>query len=129
MQITHTQKRVCKDFEIKNLWEYHDLYVQSDRIVIIVSKCIWELLKYVSWKMWTWSCSFFNAPGLEWQAAFKKTKVKLDFLTNINISIRAGKCIWEGIYHSIYRCAKDSNKYMKDYDKNKDYINYKKLYL
>ena len=24
-------KRVCKDFEIKNLGEYHDLYVQSDR--------------------------------------------------------------------------------------------------
>ena len=25
----HTQ-RVCKDFETKNLREYHDLYVQSD---------------------------------------------------------------------------------------------------
>ena len=23
-------KRVCKDFEIKNLGEYHDFYVQSD---------------------------------------------------------------------------------------------------
>ena len=23
-------KRVCKDFEIKKLGEYHDLYVQSD---------------------------------------------------------------------------------------------------
>ena len=23
-------KKVCKDFEIKNLGEYHDLYVQSD---------------------------------------------------------------------------------------------------
>ena len=23
-------KRVCKEFEIKNLGEYHDLYVQSD---------------------------------------------------------------------------------------------------
>ena len=26
---THA-KKVCKDFEIKNLGEYHDLYVQSD---------------------------------------------------------------------------------------------------
>ena len=25
-------KRVCKDIEIKNLWNYHDLYVQSDRL-------------------------------------------------------------------------------------------------
>ena len=26
-------KRVCKDFEIKNLAEYHDLYVQSDTLL------------------------------------------------------------------------------------------------
>ena len=28
----HT-KRVCKNFEIKNLGEYHDLYVQSDALL------------------------------------------------------------------------------------------------
>ena len=27
------QKRVCKDFGIKNLGEYHDLYVQSNRLL------------------------------------------------------------------------------------------------
>ena len=27
-------KRVCKDFEIKNLGEYHDLYVKSDTILL-----------------------------------------------------------------------------------------------
>ena len=26
-------KRVCKDFEITNLGEYHDLYVQSDNLL------------------------------------------------------------------------------------------------
>ena len=36
------------------------------------------------------------------------------------------KCITGGIYHSIYRYAKANNKYMKDYDKNKEssYIQY-----
>ena len=29
----HT-KRVCKNFEIKNLGEHHDLYVQSDRLLL-----------------------------------------------------------------------------------------------
>ena len=29
----HT-KRVCKDFEIKHLGEYHDLYVQSDTLLL-----------------------------------------------------------------------------------------------
>ena len=27
-------KRVCKDFEIKDLGEYHDLYVQSDTLLL-----------------------------------------------------------------------------------------------
>ena len=27
-------KRVCKDFEIKNLGEYRDLYVQSDILLL-----------------------------------------------------------------------------------------------
>ena len=29
----HT-KKVCKDFEIKNLGEYHDLYLQSDTLLL-----------------------------------------------------------------------------------------------
>ena len=29
-------KRVCKDFEIKNLGESHDLYVQSDDVCICI---------------------------------------------------------------------------------------------
>ena len=28
-------KRVCKDFEIKYLGEYYDLYVQSDRLLLV----------------------------------------------------------------------------------------------
>ena len=27
-------KRVCKDFEIKNLWDYHNLLVQSDTLLL-----------------------------------------------------------------------------------------------
>ena len=28
-------KRVCKNFEIKNLGEYHDLYVQSNTLLLV----------------------------------------------------------------------------------------------
>ena len=31
---THA-KRVCKDFEIKNLGEYQDLHVQSDTLLLV----------------------------------------------------------------------------------------------
>ena len=31
----HTDvKRVCKDFELKHLGEYHDLHVQSDALLL-----------------------------------------------------------------------------------------------
>ena len=51
--------------------------------------------------------------------SFKKTKLKLDLLTNIDILLTVEKGIIGGIYHSIYRYAKANNKYMKNYDKNK----------
>ena len=40
----HT-KRICKDFEIKNLGEYHDLYIQSDTLLLAN---VFKNLKYVS---------------------------------------------------------------------------------
>ena len=29
-------KRVCKNFEIKNLGEYHDLYIQTDTLLYVL---------------------------------------------------------------------------------------------
>ena len=34
--------------------------------------------------------------------------------------LMVGKGIRGGICHAIHRCAKTNNKYMKDYDKNKE---------
>ena len=76
---------------------------------------------------------FLSAPGLAWQAALKKTKVKLDLLTDIDMLLMVEKGIRGGTCHSIYRYAKANNKYMKGYDKNKEssylqYWNVKNLY-
>ena len=59
-------------------------------------------------------------------SSFKKTIAKLDLLTSISMLLMVEKGIRGGICHSIYRCAKSNNKYMKDYDKNKEspYIHY-----
>ena len=57
--------------------------------------------------------------GLAWQAALKKTKVKLDLLTDINMLLMVEKDIRAGKCHSIYQYAKANIKYMKTYDKNK----------
>ena len=47
-------------------------------------------------------------------------KVKLYLLTDIGTLLMVEKGIRGGIWHSIYRYAKANNKYMKDYDKNKE---------
>ena len=71
----------------------------------------------------TW---FLTAPGSAWQASLKKAKLKLDLLTDIDMLLMVEKGIRGGICHSVYRYAKANNKYMKDYDKNKEssYIQY-----
>ena len=63
---------------------------------------------------------FLSAQVLAWQAPLKRTKIKLDLLTDIDILLMVEKGIRGGICHSIYWYAKANNKYMKDYDKNKE---------
>ena len=45
---------------------------------------------------------FLSAPGLPWQAALKKTKVKLDRLTDVDMLLMVEKGITGGLFHSIY---------------------------
>ena len=66
--------------------------------------------------------NFLSAPGLAWQATLKKTKVKLDLLTDIDMLLMVEKGRRGGIYHSTDRYAKANNKYMKDYDKKQRII-------
>ena len=70
---------------------------------------------------------FLSAPVFAWQANLNKTKVKLDLLTDTDVLIMVEKGIRGGICHSIYQYAKADNKYMKNYDKNKEpsYLQYR----
>ena len=44
---------------------------------------------------------FLSAPGLAWQVALQKTKVKLDLLTDTNMLLVVEKSKRGGICHSI----------------------------
>ena len=56
----------------------------------------------------------FSAPWLAWEAALKKIKVILDFLTKIDMLLMVEKDIREGTWY-----ANANNKYIKDFNKNK----------
>ena len=57
---------------------------------------------------------FLSAPGLAWQACLKKTEVKLELLTDVDMLLMVEEGIRGGICHAIYRYAKANNKYMKN---------------
>ena len=64
--------------------------------------------------------NFLSLPGLAWQVCLKKTNVKLELLTDYDMLLMVEEGIRGEIYHSIHRYAKSNNKYMKNYDKNKE---------
>ena len=60
---------------------------------------------------------FLSAPGLAWQACLKKTKVKLELLTDIYMLLMVEKGTRGGNCQAIHRYAKANNKYMKNCNK------------
>ena len=103
-------KRVCKDFEIKRLREYHNLYVQSD---ILLLAEVFENFRNICLEIYELDpAKFLSAPGLSLEAASKNAKVKLDLFTNIDRKILVEKGIRGGICHCIYQYAKANNRYM-----------------
>ena len=72
------------------------------------------------------SIKFISVPGLAWQAAFKKSRVELDLLTDVDILLMIGKETRGGFCNTINRYAKANNKYMSDYYESKEFscLNY-----
>ena len=111
-------KIVFKYFEVKNLGEYHDLYVQSDTLLLADE---FDSIRNMCLTMDELDpAKFLSATGLAWQAALKKTKEKLDLLTGISMLLMAEKGIRGGICNAIYWYTEAINKYMNDYDENKE---------
>ena len=95
----HAEK-VFEEFKLKKLGEYHDLYVQSDTLLLadvfenVRNKCI-ETCELDP-------AHFLSAPGFAWQASLKKTGIKLEFLTDNDMFMMVEKGIRGAICHNTY---------------------------
>ena len=108
-------KRICKDFKIKNVCEYHDLYLKRSTLLLAD---LFENFRKMCLEIYELDeVKFLSAPGLAWQTALKKTIVKLELLIDTDVLLMVEKEIRNGLCHSINRYVKANNKYMKDYDK------------
>ena len=99
---------------------YHDLYVKSNTFLLADVFENFRNMYLEIYKLDSAKC--LSAPQLACQAALKETKIKLDLLADIDMSLMVKQVLRGEICHSIYRCAKAINKYMKDYNKNKELL-------
>ena len=122
---------VFKRFKLKNLGEYHDLYVQSDTLLLAD---VFENFRNKCLEVYELDTShFLSLPGLAWQACLRKTSIKLELLADYDMLLMVEEGRRGGICHSIQRYAKANNKYMKNYDDSKEssyiqYLNANNLY-
>ena len=111
----HAQK-VWEVFEINNLCEYYDLYVQCHTLLFAD---VFEKFRDTCIEIYGVDPShFLSAPGLAWQTCFKKTNVNLELLTDIDMLLMIEAGIRGGMCQSVHRYAKANNKYMNNYDKS-----------
>ena len=115
---------VFKKFDLNNLGDYHDLYVRSDTLLLAD---VFENFRIACLSNYELDpANFVSLPGLAWQACLKKTNIELELITDYDMLLMIEDGIRGGICHAIKRYAKANNKYMNDYNKNKEspYIQY-----
>ena len=79
----------------KTLGDYHDLYVQTDTLLLAD---VFENFRNMCIKVNELDpAHFLSAPGLACQACLKKTEVKLELLTDVDMFLMVEKGIRGGI--------------------------------
>ena len=103
----HAQK-VWNVFEIRNLGEYHDLYVQTDTSLIAD---VFEKFRDTCIEIYGLDLShFLSAPGLAWQACLKKANVNLELLEVVDMLLMIEAGIGGGMCQSTHRYARANNR-------------------
>ena len=109
-------RSVWKEFGIRNLGEYHDLYLKTD---VILLANVFEAFREVCLKNYGLDpAHFYTAPGLAWKACLKKTRIRLELLLDPDMLLMFERGIRGGISQAVHRWAKANNPYMNSFNPN-----------
>ena len=110
--------RVWREFGIRNMGEYHDLYLRTD--VVLLANVFESFRRVCSENYGLDPSHFYTAPGLAWKACLKKTGIRLELLLDPDMLLMFERGIRGGITQSVHRWAAANNPYMgSEYDKSK----------
>ena len=116
--------RVYRRFNCEHLGDYHDLYLKTD--VLLLADVFEDFRRVCLGSYKLDPADYISAPGLSWDAMLKRTGVKLDLLSDVNMYQFIEKGMRGGTSYIGHRYARANNKYMSDYDPGKpsSYIMY-----
>ena len=108
---------------MKTLKDYHNLYLKCDNLLLAD---VFEKFRNNSLKNYRLCPShYLSAPGLNWDAMLKMTKIQLELITDPDMCIIFEKGTRGGISYISNRYSKANKKYLKSYgpkQESKHYI-------
>ena len=109
-------KKVWNTFQLQTMGEYHNLYLQSD---ILLLADVFENFRKTCLQYYKLDpCHYFTSPGLSWDAMLKMTNIQLELMTDIDMFQFIERGMRGGISYIANRYGKANNKYMSEYDEN-----------
>ena len=118
-------KLIWKHFNIKNLGEYHDLYLETD--VLLLTDVYENFRKQCLTDYELDPAHYYTLPNFAWDAMLLKTGIELELLHDEEVYKMIEQGLRGGMCQVSMRKATANNKYMGDaYDETKpsSYINY-----
>jgi len=108
---------VWEAFECTTLGDYHVLYVETD---VALLADVFENFRNLCQEQYGLDpAHYFTCPGLSWDALLKKTGVKLELLTDIDMHLFVERGMRGGISMVSKRYAKANNPQVPGYDPSK----------